>query len=128
MAWMLITCTSFTLVPLAADYADNNARHRSLRLNFFRTNLIDDRSMTPSLFLPAVGVAKASFVGGQLVTYAYDISPRLAVPVIIVAYLLGILAIWLSIILYGVFFYRLLASGWPEPAKRPSLMMLVSHQ
>ena len=97
-------------------------------VNLFRTNLIDDRFMTLSLFLPAVGVANASFVGGQLVTYAYDISPRLAVPVIIVAYLLGSLAIWLSIILYGVFFHRLLASGWPEPAKRPSLMMLVSHQ
>ena len=92
----------------------------------FRTNLIDDRSINPSLFLPVVGVATAAVVGGQVVNYAFDISPRLAVPVIIVAYLLGGFAIWLSVILYSIFFHRLMASGWPEPAKRPSLMMLVS--
>ena len=91
----------------------------------FRANLIDDRSMTLSPFLPALGVATAALVGGQIVTYAYDISPRLAVPVIIVAYLLAGPLIWPFIILYGVFFHRLMASGWPEPAKRPALMMLV---
>ena len=83
--------------------------------------------MPLSPFLPAVGVATVALVGGQIVTYAYDISPRLAVPVIIVGYLLDGLAIWLSIILYGIFFQRLIARGWPEPAKRPTLMMLVSH-
>ena len=83
--------------------------------------------MPPSLFLPAVGVATSAVVGGQVVTYSYDISPRLAVPVVIVAYFLGGLAIWLAIILYGIFFHRLMASGWPEPAKRPGLMMLVSY-
>lgn len=94
-------------------------------ITLFRTNLIDDRSMTPSPFVAAVGVATAAVVGGQVINYAYDISPRLAIPIIIVAYLLSGLAIWLSIILYGVFFHRLLASGWPEPAKRPALMLLV---
>lgn len=104
--WMLTTCIGVCIT-------------------LFRNNLIDDRSMTPSPFLPAVGVATAALVGGQIVNYAHDVSPRLAVPVVIVAYFLGGLAIWLSIILYGVFFHRLMASGWPEPAKRPALMMLV---
>ena len=83
--------------------------------------------MTPSLFLTALGLATNALVGAQVVTFAYNISPRLAVPIIIVAYLAAGLAIWLSIILYGIFFHRLMASGWPEPAKRPSLMLLVSH-
>lgn len=96
-------------------------------ITLFRANLIDDRSMMPSPFLPAVGVATAALVGGQLVNYAYHISPRLAIPVVVVAYLLAGLSIWLSIVLYGVFFHRLMASGWPEPAKRPALMMLVSY-
>ncbi|CAD6584305.1 MAG: hypothetical protein ASARMPRED_001731 [Alectoria sarmentosa] len=106
MAWMLTTCF---VVNIA----------------LFRVNLVDDRSMTPSAFLPAVGVATAALVGGQVVNYSYNVSPRLAIPVIIVAYLLSGLAIWLSIILYGIFFHRLMASGWPEPAKRATLMLLV---
>lgn len=96
-------------------------------ITLFRLNHVDDRSMTPSLFLPAVGLATTALVGAQVVTYAYNISPRLAVPVIIVSYFVAGLAIWLSVILYGIFFHRLMASGWPEPAKRPSLLMLVSR-
>ena len=96
-------------------------------ITLFRLNHVDDRSVTPSLFLTAVDLATTALVGAQVVTFAYDISPRLAVPVIIVGYLVAGLAIWLSIILYGVFFQRLMASGWPEPAKRPSLILLVSH-
>ena len=96
-------------------------------ITLFRLNHFDDRSVTPSLFIPAVGLATTALVGAQVVTFAYDISPRLAVPIIIVAYFVAGLAIWLAIILYGIFFQRLMASGWPEPAKRPSLMLLVSH-
>lgn len=125
MAWMLLTCTK-TSPPLPKTTL-TLMTGVGVCITLFRTNLIDDRSMPPSVFLSAVGVATATVVGAQVVNYAYDISPRLAVPVIIVAYLLGGLAIWLSIILYAVFFHRLMASGWPEPAKRPALMILVSY-
>ena len=125
MTWMLITCTRINpSLPSSMLIIDTGV---GVCITFFRTNLIDDRSMTPSPVLAAVGLATAAVVGAQVINYAYDISPRLAVPVIIVAYLLCGLAIWLSIILYGVFFHRLLASGWPEPAKRPALMILVSY-
>lgn len=126
MTWMLITCTK--VVPLLPSTTLTTVTGVGVCITLFRTNLIEDRSMTPSVFLPAVGVATAAVTGAQVVKYAYDISPRLAVPVIIVAYFLGGLAIWLSIILYGVFFHRLMAAGWPEPAKRPALMMLVSYR
>ncbi|KAL9070531.1 MAG: hypothetical protein Q9161_004828 [Pseudevernia consocians] len=124
MSWMLTTCTDVDIPPLVILLTMTVGV--GICITLFRANLIDDRSMTPSPLLSAVGVATAAVTGGQIINYAYDISPRLAVPVIIVAYLLGGLAIWLSIILYGVFFHRLMASGWPEPAKRPALMMLVS--
>ena len=87
--------------------------------------MANDRSMTPSLVLPAVGVATAAVVGGLISNYAYELSPRLAVPVIIVGYFLAGLAIWISVILYGVFFHRLMSVGWPPGAKLPSLFMLV---
>ena len=123
--WMLVTCKFNGPLILVTMFTKSTGV--GVCITLFRTNFVDDRSITPSPFLPAVGVATAATVGGQIINYAYDISPRLAVPVVIVAYLLGGLAIWLSIILYGIFFHRLLACGWPEPAARPSLMMLVSQ-
>ena len=80
--------------------------------------------MTPSIFIPVVGVATDALIGGTICNYAADISSRLAVPVIITAYFLVGMAIWLSIILYTIYFHRLLASGWPPGAQRPSLFIL----
>lgn len=125
MGWMLITCTKIS--PSFPSSTLTIITGVGVCITLFRTNLIDDRSMTPAPVLAAVGVSPAAVVGAQVINYAYDISPRLAVPVIIVAYLLGGVAIWLSIILYAIFFHRLMASGWPEPAKRPALMILVSY-
>ena len=125
MAWMLITCKEISpSIPCSTLTIITGV---GVCITLFRTNLINDRSMTPSPVLAPVGVSTAAVVGAQVINYAYDISPRLAVPVIVVAYLLGGLAIWFSIILYAIFFHRLMASGWPEPAKRPALMMIVSY-
>lgn len=125
MAWMFITCTDIS--PSLYSSTLTISIGVGVCITLFRTKLIDDRSMTPSPVLAAVGVSTAANVGAQVINYSYDISPRLAVPVIIVAYLLGGLALWLSIILYAIFFHRLMASGWPEPAKRPALLILVSY-
>ena len=65
-------------------------------------------------------------VGGLVCSYADDVSPRLAVPVIVTGYFLAGLAVWISIILYGMYFRQYMVVGWPEPAKRPSLLTLVS--
>ena len=81
--------------------------------------------MSTSAFLPVVGIATSAVVGGQICNYSYNVSARLAVPTIITSYLLGGLAIWLSVILYSIYFSRLMGAGWPEPIKIPSLIMLV---
>ncbi|KAL2040517.1 hypothetical protein N7G274_006496 [Stereocaulon virgatum] len=106
MAFMLTTCMT-------------------IFITLFRTDVTDDRGMSAALTLPIVGVATAAVAGALICNFSYDISPRLAVPVIIVGYFLVGWAVWLAIVLYGVYFQRLLAVGWPEPAKRPHMMMLV---
>lgn len=58
--------------------------------------------------------------------HAADISPRLAIPVVILGYFLAGLAVWITLILYGVYFNWSMAVGWPPPPKLPTLLMLVS--
>ena len=79
------------------------------------------------MIIAAVGVATAATVGGLICNYAFAISPRLAVPVIIVGYLLAGLAIWISIVFYGIYLSRLMATGWPQPVKLPAQFLLVRH-
>ena len=123
--WMMVTCT-ISGAPRISTMLTATVGV-GVCVTIFKSDLIDESSITPTLFVPAVGIATAAVTGGQIVVYAYEISPRLAVPVVIVAYFLAGLAIWLSIILYGVFFQRLMAYGWPAPVKRPTLMILVSY-
>ena len=92
----------------------------------FRTQLVTDRSLGPALFLPVVGLATDAVVGATICNYNYEFSPRLAVPVIITAYLLAGFAIWFAIIIYGVYFHRLLAVGYPNAAQIPTMYMLAS--
>ena len=74
--------------------------------------------------IPAIGIATDALVGSLICVYADDVSARLAVPVIIVGYFLLGMAIWLGLILYAIFFHRLMASGWPPGPQRPSLLIL----
>jgi tellurite resistance protein TehA-like permease len=123
MAFMLTTCKGTTLRDLLNT---NQSTGMAIFITLFRTDVTDDRGMSAALTLPIVGVATAAVAGALICNFSHDISPRLAVPVIIVGYFLAGWAVWLAIILYGVYFQRLLAVGWPEPAKRPNMMMLVS--
>ena len=95
-------------------------------ITLFRTHVADDGHMTPAIMLSAVGAATTAVVGGLICNDAYAISPRLAVPVIIVGYFLGGWAIWLAVILYGIHFHKLLVVGWPPPERVPGLVLLVS--
>lgn len=94
-------------------------------ITLFRTRMVHDRSLTPGLFLPIVGLSTDAVVGASICVYASEISPRLAVPVIIVAYMLSGFALWFSIMLYTLYLHRLMAVGFPEPGKTPQLFLLV---
>jgi tellurite resistance protein TehA-like permease len=78
------------------------------------------------IFLPAVGTTTVGLVGGTIANYAHNASARLAVPVILVSYLLEGFGWWLAVLLYPVFLGEIWSKGLPPPFKMPTLMMLVS--
>lgn len=77
------------------------------------------------VFLPAVGTTTVALIGGIIVNYSFEMSPRLAVPIIITAYLLNGFGWWLATLVYPVFLSNLWSTGLLPPAKLPALMMLV---
>ncbi|EME47133.1 hypothetical protein DOTSEDRAFT_31619 [Dothistroma septosporum NZE10] len=76
---------------------------------FFYTGNMVDRVMTPVLFMAPVGLATAGAEAGFIPWHSYQMSARLAVPMIIVGY----------------FALGLFASGWTVAAKRPGLVILI---
>jgi len=81
--------------------------------------------MPPSVFLPVIGLLTAASTGGIIVNYGYDVSARLAMPVIIFSYFLVGYGVFFGLMLYSIFTHRLMAAGWPAPAKLPGLFILV---
>ncbi|KAF2666420.1 hypothetical protein BT63DRAFT_482177 [Microthyrium microscopicum] len=77
------------------------------------------------IFLPAVGTTTVGLVGGIIANYSYGASARLAVPVVLVSYLLEGFGWWLAILIYPVFLGELWSKGLPIPFRMPTLMMLV---
>ncbi|KAG9205247.1 hypothetical protein G6514_008824 [Epicoccum nigrum] len=84
-----------------------------------------DRSMTPVLFMAPVGLATAGVEAGNIANNAFELSARLAIPMIVVAYFVVGTALFVGIILYTLFFHRLLAAGLNPPAQRAGLFILI---
>lgn len=93
---------------------------------FFYTGNQMDRIMTPVLFMAPVGLATAGVEAGFITVFGVEMSSRLAVPMVIVGYYAVGVAFFMAIILYTIYFHRLLASGWTPPAQRGGLFILVS--
>jgi tellurite resistance protein TehA-like permease len=90
------------------------------------TGLQSDRVMTPVLFMAPVSLATAGAEAGVITIFSRDMDPRMAVPQIIVGYFAVGVALFMAIILYSIYFHRLLSAGWSSPAKRAGLFILVS--
>ena len=84
-----------------------------------------DRSMTPVLFMAPVGLATAGVEAGNIASNAAGMSARLAIPMIVVGYFVVGIALFMGIILYTLFFHRLLAAGLNPPAQRAGLFILI---
>ncbi|KAG9564209.1 C4-dicarboxylate transporter/malic acid transport protein, partial [Aureobasidium melanogenum] len=91
----------------------------------FYTGNQADRFMTPVLFMAPVGLATAATEAGLITIYGFEMSSRLAVPQLIVGYFAAGVAFFMAILLYTVFFHRLLAAGWGPAAKRAGLFILI---
>jgi tellurite resistance protein TehA-like permease len=87
-----------------------------------------DRVMTPVLFMAPVGLATAGVEAGNITVFGAEMSSRLAVPMLIVGYFAVGVAFFMAIILYTIYFHRLLAAGWSTPTTRAALFILVSSQ
>ncbi|KAH6618504.1 voltage-dependent anion channel-domain-containing protein [Boeremia exigua] len=84
-----------------------------------------DRTMTPVLFMAPVGLATAGVEAGNIVNNGAEMTARLAMPMIVVGYFVVGIALFMGLILYTLFFHRLLAAGLNPPAQRAGLFILV---
>ena len=89
-----------------------------------RRHDVSNRDLPPMIFLPSVNVATLATVGGLVSTYSTGISARLAVPVMISSFAVGV-SLFIAIILYTMLVHRLFTKGFPPPALAPSLFLFV---
>jgi tellurite resistance protein TehA-like permease len=87
--------------------------------------LTEARTLSLAIVLPAVACSTAALEGGILAIYSRDISARLAVPMIIVSFMLVGIGFLVAINIYSLFLQRILVNGWFDAAKRPSLTILL---
>ncbi|CAK1362301.1 unnamed protein product [Cercospora beticola] len=91
----------------------------------FYTGNQSSRTMSPVLFMAPVGLATAATESGFITIYSKEMSARMAGPMLVVGYFAGGVALFMAIILYTIYFHRLLAAGFSPPAKRPGLVILI---
>ncbi|KAK0318851.1 hypothetical protein LTR82_010273 [Friedmanniomyces endolithicus] len=88
-------------------------------------DMANAESITPALVVPFVATATDAVTGALIVTYSHGVTARLAVPVIIVSYMLVGIGVLAAEMVYAVYLVRLLNGGMPPAAQRPSLILLV---
>lgn len=94
-------------------------------ITLIRQHDANDRRLPTTIILPAVSVATVAVTGGSVVSLSYDVSPRLAVPVIVVSFMMVGIGILLGLMLSTYLFHAFLAQGWPAPAMTASTFILV---
>ncbi|KAK5074726.1 hypothetical protein LTR64_000931 [Lithohypha guttulata] len=77
------------------------------------------------VIIPAVSVSTVAITGALVASHSYDISARMAVPVIIVSFLMVGVGILLGFMLTTYLFHGLLSQGWPPPPQTASVFILV---
>ncbi|KAK5122304.1 hypothetical protein LTR85_004215 [Meristemomyces frigidus] len=90
-----------------------------------KTDIVQADALSPAMVIPFVGTATDAVVGALLVNYSNGVNARLAIPVIVVSYILAGIGFFAAMMIYGAYFVRLLNSGLPPPAQSPSLVLLV---
>lgn len=106
-AWMLLTTYSFYII-------------------LFRTSIVSTRNLSSTALLPALGPMMGVVIGGIICNFAADVSPGLAIPVVVFGLLMVGQGLLVSLMIYGLYVSRLVNYGWPDIQTRPSLMILVS--
>lgn len=84
-----------------------------------------DRDMSPVIFLPLISLMTLGTTGGLHTNYASGMTATLAIPIIVVSYMVIGYGLFLSLIFYGLLIHRLIVVGLPPPAKLPALVIAV---
>lgn len=87
--------------------------------------LSDVSWIPPTIVMPCVALATAALTGGLIASYSYHISARMAVPMIIVAFIMAGMAIFIGLLLFTFLFYQLLVTGFPEGPQSAMLFLYV---
>lgn len=91
-----------------------------------KNHTASELKLTVTMFIPAVGTVTDAVVGGLVASQAADLSPQLAIPMILVSYIVLGLGLFIAIYVYFVFLYAMMSNGiYQPPAKYPGLMLLV---
>lgn len=77
------------------------------------------------IILPAVSVSTAAVEGASVVSFSYNLSARLAVPVIVTGYMLVGMGFLLGLMLTTYLFYEHLSHGWLPPEQTPTMFMFI---
>ena len=77
------------------------------------------------IILPAVSVSTAAITGALVVSESYGMSSRLAVPIIVVSYMLVGMGTLLGLILTTYLFHGYLSYGWPPPAQTATVFIFI---
>jgi tellurite resistance protein TehA-like permease len=88
-------------------------------------DLTQYRDLSPAVFFPLIGTITQGTVGGLLVNYSYGLSATLAIPVVVVSFMLIGYSFFLAIMYYTMYINRLLAVGIPANAKIPSMVVTI---
>lgn len=75
--------------------------------------------------MPCVALATAGVTGGLIASYSYHISARMAVPIIIVAFILVGMAVFIALLLYAYLFYQLFVTGFPGGPQSAMLFLSI---
>jgi len=94
-------------------------------ITYIRRQEAKDIRLPTMVIIPAVSVSTVAVTGAIVVTLSYDVTPRLAIPVIVVSFMMVGLGILLGLMLSTYLFHQLLAQGWPPAAQSASVFILI---
>lgn len=90
-----------------------------------------DKLLPTAVFVPIVSILTTANAAGVIINSGVNntrLPDRLAVPIIIIGFMLVGFAYSLGLIVYSIYMHRLMTSGWPPSLKVPSMILTVSNK
>ena len=92
---------------------------------FAKRNIVEERSLSPSAFLPAISMKTPGTTSDIVANYSVGISAAMAVHVIVTEHIVIRFEFFRALMYCAFFLHKLLAVGLPPLAKVPALVIIV---